>query len=104
MICRVWHGWTMPAHATAYETYLRHELFPRLARELGGRGYRGFHILRLQHEAETEFVTMVWFDTLDQVRGFAGDGYEVPVISDTARKLLSRFDARCVHYELCDAG
>ncbi len=104
MICRLWHGWIRPAHADEYEAYLRQELFPLLARELAGRGYRGFHILRLQHATETEFVTLVWFDTRDSVRGFAGDGYEFPVIGDAARKLLSRYDPRCSHYELRDAG
>jgi len=104
MICRLWHGWTAPANADAYEAYLRHELFPRLAGELGARGYRGFHILRRQHDAETEFVTLVWFDSLDAVRGFAGDGYEVAVISDKARRLLSRHEPRADHFELHGAG
>jgi antibiotic biosynthesis monooxygenase (ABM) superfamily enzyme len=102
VICRLWHGWTKPTRADAYEAYLRDELFPRLARELAG--YRGFHILRLQRASETEFVTLVWFDTLDAVRAFAGDGYEFAVIGDTARNLLTRHDPRCAHYELRDNG
>jgi hypothetical protein len=27
MICRVWHGWTSPANADAYEALLKSEIF-----------------------------------------------------------------------------
>ena len=40
MIRRTWRGWTTPDNADAYESYLRDDLFPRLARELSQHGYR----------------------------------------------------------------
>ena len=100
MICRVWKGWTLPHNADAYEAYLRDDLFPRVAEELGARGYRGHHVLRLDRAEESEFVTMVWFTGLDAVRGFAGEDYDIPVISATAQRLLSRYNPRCDHYTL----
>jgi hypothetical protein len=100
MICRLWKGWTTRENADAYEDYLRNELFPRVAAELGARGYEGHHVLRLERDGETEFVTMVWFTSLDAVRSFAGDDYRVPVISPKARQLLSRYAECCDHYEL----
>lgn|SRR5579863_9528023 len=100
MICRMWRGWTRPANAEAYDSYLKNELFPRVKKELGARGYRGFHVLRHDRSDEVEFVTMVWFDSLDAVRGFAGANYEVPVISEKAHQLLSRHSDRCEHYDL----
>ena len=98
MICRLWHGWTAAADADAYERYLRDELYPRLERELDG--YRGHHILRRQDGAEIEFVTLTWFDSLETVRGFAGDDLETPVITETAARLLAHYDDRAVHYDL----
>jgi hypothetical protein len=100
MICRLWKGWTARENADAYEDYLRSELFPRVAAELATRGYEGHHVLRLERDGETEFVTMVWFTSLDAVRGFAGDDYGTPVISAKAQLLLSRYADRCDHYEL----
>jgi heme-degrading monooxygenase HmoA len=100
VICRLWHGWTRSADADAYERYLREELFPRLERDVGGHGYREHHVLRRDADDETAFVTLVWFDSLDAVRAFAGDDYELPVLSERARELLLRFDERAVHYEL----
>lgn len=100
MICRVWRGWTAPANADAYDAYLREELFPRVERELTGKGYRGYHLLRMDRGNETEFMTMVWFESIAAVQSFAGANYEVPVITDKARALLSRYAERCGHYQL----
>jgi hypothetical protein len=90
----------MASQADAYDDYLRTELFPRVARELGTKGYRGFHVLRLEQEPEVKFVTMVWFDSIDAVRSFAGENYEIPVISPKAHTLLSRYADRVEHLEL----
>src|SRR6266403_602690 len=100
MVCRMWRGWTKTENANAYDTYLKHDLFPRLRQELTQHGYRGFHVLRLNRDDEVEFVTMVWFESLENVRSFAGDDYETPVISDHARTLLIRYADRCAHYDL----
>jgi heme-degrading monooxygenase HmoA len=100
MICRLWRGWTKDSDADKYDRYLRDELFPRVERELTQRGYRGYHVLRLKRAQQVEFVTMVWFESLDAVKAFAGDDYEIPVISERARGLLTRYAKRCEHYDL----
>ena len=83
-----------------YDSYLQNELFPRIKRELTGRGYLGYHLLRAGKGAEVEFVTMLWFDSLNSVKAFAGENYATPVISDKAKSLLSRYTDRVEHYEL----
>ena len=40
------------------------------------------------------------FDSIDAVRVFAGEDYEIAVVPEKARALLSRFDARSQHYEV----
>jgi len=42
----------------------------------------------------------MWFDTMEAVRAFAGQDYEVAVVPRQARALLSRFDQRSQHYEV----
>jgi hypothetical protein len=42
----------------------------------------------------------MWFDSLEAVRAFAGEDYEVAVVPARARALLSRFDERSQHYEV----
>ena len=100
MVCRVWRGWTTVENAQSYDDYLQKELFPRLERDISKLGYRGYQLLRLAREEEVEFMTMLWFDSLDHVRCFAGEHYEVPVISEKARSLLLRYANRADHFEL----
>ena len=99
MICRVWHGWTGPANADAYEHLLRDEVFVGIAGSAIA-GYHGIELLRRSAGDEVEFVTMMWFDSLDAVRAFAGEAYEQAVVPPAARALLSRFDARSAHYDV----
>jgi heme-degrading monooxygenase HmoA len=99
MICRIWHGWTDPAQADAYDALLRDEVFRGIAaRRI--QGYRGIELLRRATGDEVEFVTVMWFDSLDAVRAFAGPDHERAVVPATARKLLKRFDERSSHYEV----
>ena len=97
MIARLWHGWTAPDQADAYERLLLGEVLPGIHRV---DGYHGAYLLRRDAGAEVEFVTMTLFDSLDAVREFAGDDYEVAVVPPEGRRLLARFDERSVHYDI----
>ena len=99
MISRVWHGWTARANADAYESLLKSEIFVGIKnRQIAG--YRGIQLFRRSLGDEVEFVTVMWFDTMEAVRAFAGQDYEVAVVPQQARTLLSRFDQRSQHYEV----
>lgn len=99
MISRVWHGWTTPANADSYESLLKSEIFIGI-RNRQIPGYRGIHLLRRNLDDEVEFVTVMWFDSMDAVRVFAGKDHELAVVPAKARALLSRFDERSQHYEV----
>ena len=101
MISRVWHGWTNRDNADAYEELLRTEIFSNIAKR-SIPGFRGIHLLRRDVDDGVEFVTIIWFDTLDAVRAFAGEEYEVAVVPPEARKLLSRFDDLSAHYQVIE--
>jgi heme-degrading monooxygenase HmoA len=99
MICRIWHGWTSPGNADAYEQLLRSEIFQGIAsRKIPG--YLGIELLRRPSADSVEFVTLMWFESIEAVREFAGADYEVAVVPPAARALLQRFDPRSAHYEV----
>ena len=101
MICRLWRGWTTPDNAAAYEELVRGEVIPGIeARRI--EGFRHIDLMRRELEGEVEFQTLMWFDSLDAVRAFVGDDYEVSHVPAAARRLLSRFDDRAAHFELLD--
>lgn len=99
MIKRIWHGWTAPERADAYERLLREEVFPGIAAK-GVAGYRGIELLRRDDAGETAFVTLMSFDSWEAVRAFAGEDPETAYVPPKARALLNRFDDRSEHYEV----
>ncbi len=99
MISRIWHGWTTPGNADKYEALLKDEIFVGIQdRQI--RGFKGIQLLRREIGKEVEFVTIMLFDSLDAVREFAGEDYEVAVVPQNARAVLSHFDERSQHYEV----
>lgn len=99
MIARVWHGWTTAENADAYEQLLRETIFPRIAAKQVA-GYKGIHLLRRRVASGEEFVTIMWFDSVEAVKGFVGDDHEVACVPPEARAVLARFDERSQHYEV----
>lgn len=97
MIARVWHGYTTPENADAYEAMLKPEPLPGLAKI---KGYRGSYVLRRNSGAEVEFITILLWDSIDSIRAVAGADYETAVVPEPRRKVLSRYDAKALHYEV----
>ena len=97
MIARIWHGYTKPENADAYEAMLKPEVLPGISRV---KGYRGSYFLRREHGSEVEFITILLWESLDGLRELAGPDYEVAVVPPERRKVLSHFDERAAHYEV----
>jgi heme-degrading monooxygenase HmoA len=97
MIARIWHGYTTPENADAYEAMLKPEVLPGISRV---NGYRGSYFLRREHGSEVEFITILLWESLEAIRNFAGPNYETAVVPPERRKVLSRFDERASHYEV----
>jgi len=79
MISRIWHGWTTPDNADKYEALLKEEIFIGILNR-DNPGFKSIQMLRREIEDEVEFVTIMEFDSLDAVRDFAGQDYEVAVV------------------------
>jgi heme-degrading monooxygenase HmoA len=97
MIARHWRGWTEPQNADAYEVLLTTKVLPGLKRV---QGYCGGYVFRSDSPAESEFVVINLFDSLESVKAFAGTGYRTPVFEPEARALLSRIEPVARHYEV----
>ena len=97
MIARIWHGYTKPEHADAYEAMLKPELLPGVSKV---KGYRGSYLLRREAGSEVEFATIMLWDSIDAIRAVAGPDYEAAVIPEERRQHLSRYDAKATHYDI----
>ena len=97
MIARHWRGWTELRNADAYEALLTKKVLPDLR---GIQGYRGGYVLRSDGPAESEFIVINLFDSLESVKAFAGENYRTAVFEPEARALLSRIEPLAHHYEV----
>jgi len=97
MIARIWHGATKPENADAYESHLVPELLPGLSEK---KGFQRSYLLRRAVGDEVEFITIILFDSLDDVRALAGEDYERAIIPADRLPLLTRYDATAAHYEV----
>ena len=99
MIARIWHGFTTLENAAAYEKFLKTEFMPAVEKK-NIPGYKKFQLLRKDGTDDVSFITIMWFDTLEQIKAFAGEDYEKAVVHPTAHALLKRHDSHSRHFEL----
>lgn len=99
MISRIWHGYTDAQNANAYETLLKNEIFVNIE-NMHIPGFKEIQLFRRTVEDEVEFVTIMWFDSIQSVKQFAGEDYTAAVVPNSARRFLKRFDSHSQHYEL----
>jgi hypothetical protein len=81
-IARVWRGWTTIENVAKLENILRKEAIPGIeANKL--KGLKGTILLTLQRENEVEFTTIMYFDSIEAVKHFAGEEYSKAHISQS---------------------
>lgn len=100
-INRIWHGWTTLQNADTYQALLHREVFPGIEAK-GIKGYCGITLLKRELPDEVEFVTIMTFDSIDDVIAFQGEDYAQCYVPDAARALLKRWDVRSAHYEVLE--
>jgi len=100
-IKRIWHGWTIPENADAYQNLLNEEVFPGIeAKNIPG--YLGVELLRQDLDDEVAFVTIMTFASLQSVIDFQGEDYRRSYVPDAAQQVLKRWDQLASHYEIIE--
>ena len=98
-IKRIWHGWTTHDNADAYRQVLNREVRPGIeAKKIPG--YRNLELMSRDTGDEVEFMTIMTFDSLQNVIDFQGEDYQRSYVPDAARAVLKRWDDVCAHYEV----
>lgn len=100
-IKRIWHGWTTSENADKYQQVLLNEVIPGIEMK-NIPGYKSIEVLRQDNEEEVEFITIMTFDSLQNVIDFQGEDYAKCYVPDVAQKVLKRWDQYSSHYEFID--
>jgi heme-degrading monooxygenase HmoA len=97
VIARVWFGRTKAEDYDPYLAYLEESGVAELERTPGNQGVM---VLRRLDGEETEFAVISLWNSLDDVRAFAGDDIDTArYFPDDARYLLE-FTPKLKHYEV----
>ena len=97
MIARTWSAQAIPAQAPAYVNHLKRHVLPALKKL---DGYSGAMLLERPSSGEVEIIVITFWQSVDSIRGFAGDDAETAVVADEAVPLLTQFAPRVRHYEV----
>jgi hypothetical protein len=97
VIARVWRGATLAEHGDEYAAYLEASGMQH-ARALPGS--RGTLVLRRTRAGYCEFETILLFDSMDDVRAFAGDELDAAVFFPEDDAFLVERDLEVKHYEV----
>jgi heme-degrading monooxygenase HmoA len=97
VIVRVWRGETAPENADGYRRHVTEDVFAKLA---DITGHRGSCLLTRVADGHVEFVVVTLWDSIDEIRKFAGSDATAAVVAPEARALLSSFDEVVEHYDL----
>jgi heme-degrading monooxygenase HmoA len=99
MIARTWHGVVRAGDAAAYAAYIRDT---GLAAYIATPGNRGAHLLYRIDGDRAEVLTVSLWDSLDAVRGFAGDDVERAVFYPEDDRFLIERDLTTAHWEVTE--
>jgi hypothetical protein len=101
-IVRVWKGY---GTADGVERYCRTHFATTVLPQL--RSLAGFveaQVLTRPLSDETEVVVETRWESIDAVRGFAGEAYDRAVVEPVVLEMLRRFDDRVSHYTVALAS
>ncbi len=97
MIARLWHGKVPTSKATDYRRFLN-------SRAVAGyravKGNLTVYILERTEGDITHFITLTFWESIETIKGFAGENVEVAKYYPEDKDFLLEFEPNVVHYEV----
>ena len=97
MIVRMWHGRVASEKAKAYREFTNQRAIPDYQSVPGNISA---YVLERQEGEITHFITLTFWESLEAIRGFAGDDLEQAKYYPEDKDFLLEFEPRVVHYEV----
>jgi hypothetical protein len=97
MIARMWHGITPRAKGDAYADFLNARAIPDYR---GTPGNLSVHILRREDGERTHFITLTFWESLEVIKGFAGEPVDQAKYYPQDWDFLLEFEPKVQHWEV----
>ena len=95
MVLRTFHATATGEGADAYQRFFTESVLPELR---GIDGFRHAYVVRRDHGGHVEIQVLTFWESLDAIRRFAGDGLTTAVVEPGARAVLTDFDPVVTHH------
>jgi heme-degrading monooxygenase HmoA len=97
MITRIWRGFTRPEHFDEYAEYIEQTGLRGLA---AAEGNLGFLLWRRLHDDRAEFVVQSLWESIEAIKGFAGEDAERARYYPRDTDYLLELEPTVEHYEV----
>ena len=97
MIIRMWHGRVPTSKAMSYREFLNQRAIPDYQAIPGNISV---YILERTEGEVTHFVTLTYWESLDAIKGFAGEEVERAKYYPEDRDFLIEYEPTVLHYEV----
>ena len=98
MIARVWRGVTSDSEkADRYVEHVDTNVVPQLAKI---KGHVNIKVLRRDLKDEVEVLVITLWESMEAIKGFAGNDLESAVVEPQAIAVLKEYDRTVRHFEV----
>jgi len=97
MIVRMWHGRVPTSKAEEYGVFTNARAIPDYR---SVEGNLGVYVLRRAEGDITHFITLTFWESLEAIKGFAGENVEAAKYYPEDKDFLLEFEPTVLHYEV----
>lgn len=97
MIVRMWHGRVPTSKADTYREFTNRRAIPDYR---SVKGNLSVYVLERSEGNVTHFITLTFWESLEAIKGFAGENVETAKYYPEDKDYLLEFEPSAVHYEV----
>ncbi len=97
MIVRIWRCTVSQEKLSEYLQHFQQSVYAEAKRL---KGFRKVKILKRNTDNAVDLTVISFWESLDAIRGFAGDNIETAVVAPTAQAILLTFETTVTHHEV----
>jgi heme-degrading monooxygenase HmoA len=101
MVIRIWRAEATPEGAEKYRRHFTDTVVPELRRIAG---FVKADLLTRQHYDEVSIEVHTFWDSLDAIRGFAGEDIGAAVVEPEAQEAVIGYDDTVTHFDVQEFG
>jgi heme-degrading monooxygenase HmoA len=102
VIARIWRGWVATEQAADYVGYIERTGIAEYRQTPGNLGAQ--MLTRDLGDGRTEVLTLSWWTTVENIRGFAGDDIDVAKFYPEDDEYLVDRETTVAHYQMASSA